>query len=295
VEVLCALDLWQWRAEQLRLGGRPVDLDWLLDLAGGLPWSELQQLRLEPRRVLRLARPRSDLAALWQRHCTGGEPLQYLAGLAPWRDLVLAVAPGVLIPRPETELLIDWALEHAAARPSASGGLWADLGTGSGCLALALALALPSWQGLAVDASPEALRQAEGNLLAHGQQGHVQLLEGSWWQPLAPWWGQLDLVLANPPYIPSAMVAGLDPTVRCHEPWLALDGGGDGMEALRSIIAGAPTALAPGGWLLLEHHHDQSAAVKHLLTAAGLMQVTLRHDLEGRGRFAIACRPPSSP
>lgn len=235
---------------------------------------------------------RAQLSTLWRRHCESGEPLQYLAGCCPWRDLVLAVAPGVLIPRPETELLVDWALELVAEQAVGGAvGLWADLGTGSGCLALALARALPSWRGLAVDCSSEALRQAGGNLAAHGLSARVQLLAGSWWEPLAPWWGQLDLVLANPPYIPSAAIAALEPTVRCHEPRLALDGGRDGLAALRRIAAGAAGALAPGGWLLLEHHHDQSAAVGELLAAAGLDALPARADLEGQWRFQLARRP----
>ncbi len=274
-----------WRRSQLARGGRPADFDWLLDLAGGLRWAELQNLRLVPERVvaLRLARP--GLEALWVRHLINREPLQYLVGLCPWRDLDLLVAPGVLIPRQETELLI----EHACAGPDAP-TLWADLGTGSGCLALALARAFPAAAGLAVDVSPAALVQAAANLAHHGLRDRVGLHHGSWWAPLRPWWGRVNLAVANPPYIPTTLLAGLDPVVRDHEPSLALDGGTDGLVAIRAVVAGALRALAPGGRLLVEHHHDQSEAVLQLLGEAGLEEMRAHRDLEGIARFASARR-----
>ncbi len=278
-----------WRRSMIRLGGRRPDFDWLLDMVGGIPWADLQRLRVNPARNLRLHADRASLEALWRRHLQCAEPLQYLVGLCPWRDLELGVAPGVLIPRQETELLVDLALEGLAR--SRSEPFWADLGTGSGCLALALALALPMSCGVASDLSDEALRQAAANLARHRLQDRVQLCSGPWWQPLEPWWGRLDLVVANPPYIPSALVADLDPVVRDHEPRLALDGGADGLDSIRSIVAGAGRALAPGGMLLLEHHHDQSAAVLTLLDRFGLEKVSAHADLEGVARFAVARRP----
>ena len=290
-ESLRAADLLAWRRAMLALGGRPADFDWLLDLAGGIPWAELQLLRLSPQQPLHLHSDRVGLEALWRRHLQHAEPLQYLVGLCPWRDFDLAVAPGVLIPRQETELLVD--LACAALAGSCPAPLWADLGTGSGCLAVALAQALPNGFALASDLSGEALQQAAKNLHRHGLGGRVQLRQGDWWQALEPWWGQLDLVVANPPYIPSALLADLDPVVRDHEPCLALDGGTDGLAAIRSIVAGAGRALAPGGVLLLEHHHDQSAAVLSLLDQAGLEQPSAHADLEGVLRFAAARRPRS--
>ena len=109
--------------------GQAADLDWLLDLAGGLCWRQLQELRLHPQRPVRLERPLGELESLWRRHRSSGEPLQYLVGLCPWRDLEIAVAPGVLIPRQETELLIDLALELLPAPATDAPVLWADLGT----------------------------------------------------------------------------------------------------------------------------------------------------------------------
>jgi release factor glutamine methyltransferase len=158
-------------------------------------------------------------------------------------------------------------------------------------MALALARAWPHSRGLAVELSPPARAVAARNLQAASQ---VQLLAGSWWQPLVPWWGQLELVVANPPYIPAAVWAQLEPVVREHEPALALAAGVDGLEAIRQIAAGAVAALGPGGLLLLEHHHDQSEAVHDLLAAAGLVALERHRDLEGVWRFASA-RSPQPP
>jgi release factor glutamine methyltransferase len=277
-----------WRRARLREGGGRAELDWLLDLAGGVPWRTLQMLRLQPQRRVALARPLAELEGLWKRHLRTAEPLQYLVGLCPWRDLALEVAPGVLIPRQETERMLDLALAMQGERPPR---LWADLGTGSGCLAIALARDFPGAHGFAVDRSPSAAAVAARNLARFQLSATVRLLEGDWWQPLRPWWGRFDLVLANPPYIPTSVLAGLAPVVRDHEPRLALDGGEDGLAAIRAVAAAAPEALAPGGLLLLEHHHDQSASVCRLLAAAGLERIETHRDLEGVVRFASGRRP----
>lgn len=290
---ITAEELLSWRRQLLAQGGEPAQLDWLLEMAGGLGWQELQALRLHPSRPVALHCSLHQLHRLWQRHRLQHEPLQYLVGCCPWRDLRLAVAPGVLIPRQDTELLVELALEAAMDLPQDLELLWADLGTGSGCLAIALAAAWPASTGLAVDCSAEALAQASANGQAFGVNGRIQWLGGHWWQPLRPWWGQLALVLSNPPYIPTAELAHLDPVVRWHEPSLALDGGSDGLGALRLVVEGAALGLAPGGMLLLEHHHDQSSAVMALLEAAGLEQPRPHRDLEGRWRFASGRRRQS--
>ena len=280
--------LLRWRRQLLQGGGSASELDWLLDLQGGVGWQQLQQLRLRPQDTLQLETPLQQLEQLWWRHRSSGEPLQYLVGRCPWRDFELQVAPGVLIPRQETELLIDLA-EALMGGPGP--GLWADLGTGSGCLAIALAMAWPTSLGVAVDCSTAALDQARANLTAQGLTDRVSLRQGNWWEPLQDHWGRLEMVLANPPYIPTAVWQQLDPGVRDHEPALALDGGADGLSAIHAIGAGALTALAPGGWLLLEHHHDQASAVQALLHQAGLVEVSGHRDLEGVERFASGRAP----
>lgn len=287
--------LLRWRRQQLQAGGNAADLDWLLDLEGGVAWRDLQRLRLSPEQSVTLATPLGAIAALWQRHRATGEPLQYLVGRCPWRDLELAVGPGVLIPRQETELLVEIAQERMGrAAGNGSPGLWADLGTGSGCLAAALARCWPSSQGWAVDQSSEALALAAQNLRGLGLEARVMLCQGSWWAPLRPQWGRLELVVANPPYIPDAVWSQLDPVVRDHEPRLALSSGADGLEAIRTIAAGAAAALAPQGWLLLEHHHDQSPAVLALLQNGGLQAVAAHRDLDGVARFASAQKPATA-
>ena len=288
---LSGSELQLWRREQL-LGqqDQAAALDWLLELEAGLLWRELQASYLHPEAPVQLGCSLQRLEQIWQQHCQQQVPLQHLVGRCPWRDFELEVSPAVLIPRQETELLVELAMGCFEASDAPQ--RWADLGTGSGCLAVALARHWPSSCGWAVDCSREALAVARRNAAALGllQSASVQWCEGLWWQPLQPLAGQLDLVVSNPPYIPSAVVDGLEPVVRDHEPRLALDGGSDGLDALRLIIEAAPQMLAPGGWLVLEHHHDQAAAVAELLGAAGLQERRQERDLEGQMRFAVARR-----
>ena len=288
---LSGSELQLWRREQL-LGqqDQAAALDWLLELEAGLRWRELQASYLHPEAPVQLDCSLQRLEQIWQQHCQQQVPLQHLVGRCPWRDFELEVSPAVLIPRQETELLVELAMGCFEASDAPQ--RWADLGTGSGCLAVALARHWPSSCGWAVDCSREALAVARRNAAALGllQCAAVQWCEGLWWQPLQPLAGQLDLVVSNPPYIPSAVVDGLEPVVRDHEPRLALDGGSDGLDALRLIIEAAPQMLAPGGWLVLEHHHDQAAAVDQLLCAAGLQERRQERDLEGQMRFAVARR-----
>ena len=274
-----------WRREQLSLGGRAVDLDWLLDLGAGLRWSQLQRIQLNPEGSVPLLRPLAELSRLWLRHLQEDEPLQYLLGVCPWRDVLLEVSPGALIPRQETELLVDLAL---GCWPHGTPQCWADLGTGSGAIAVSLSRAWPHAEGHAVDCSAEALALAQRNLnqLVPGHQ--CQLHQGDWWDAFEPEPKTFDLVISNPPYIPSALIDGLEAVVRHHEPHLALSGGSDGLASLRQIVRGARAALKPSGWLLLEHHHDQSGAVLELMAEAGLVQGRAEQDLAGMARFAIA-------
>ena len=289
MERLTGEELLSWRRDLLRLGGEGQALDWLLDMAAGLSPSAFQTLRLHPHRPIGLQISRDDLERLWREHLVSSAPLQYLVGRCSWRTFEMAVGPAVLIPRPETELLIDLATQLMAITGPTL--LWADLGTGSGCLAMALAEAWPTSQGLAVDLSEEALSQARINLHNAGVGHRVRLVQGSWLEALQPWWGRLKLVVSNPPYIPSHQIDQLDPVVRDHEPRLALDGGHDGLSSIRTIAEAAPSALAPGGRLLLEHHHDQSDQVLSILDERGLVDCQFHLDLEGNKRFASARQP----
>ena len=277
-------DILLWRKKLLSSQGRRVDLDWLLDIGGGVRWSELQSMILEPNRTVILDQPLDYLESLWQEHLDKQIPLQYLLGRCPWRDFELEVSSSALIPRQETEILIDLALKRVGENFV---GLWADLGTGSGALAVALARSLPDAAGHAVEFSDAALTLASRNLKRLVPQANVELHLGSWWGPLRPWWGAFGLVLANPPYIPSTVLNNLDPIVRNNEPHLALCGGPDGLNACREIISGASKVILTGGWLMLEHHHDQSDQVLALMLKAGFQDVSYEKDLNGIKRFAL--------
>ena len=290
-KTLAGTDVLQWRRTQLARGGAAVDLDWLLDLAGGVSWATLQRLLLDPSRTIAMVQPLDELTELWERHLQENVPLQHLVGLCPWRDLLLESSPAALIPRQETELLVDLALTRFKDDQPRR---WADLGTGSGAIAVSLSRAWPTASGHAVDLSPDALWLAERNLQRCAPSHHCSLHLGSWWTPLKGLWGTLDLVVSNPPYIPLPVLHGLEPVVRDHEPRLALSGGHDGLDAIRAVVEGAPKGLATGGWLLLEHHHDQSSLVLKLMRDVGLMDVSAAKDLEGIRRFAIARNPSAT-
>ena len=182
--------------------------------------------------------------------------------------------------------MIDFALNKVTNIVS---GRWADLGTGSGPIAVSLAKSLPNWNGHAADISNEALDLAKRNLKAIVPNANVRFSLGDWWEPLKRWRGRFDLVLSNPPYIPSDLVEELEPVVKNHEPIIALDGGEDGMNASRKIILGALNGLAKGGWLILEHHYDQSEKITSFMKNIGMEEVSFEKDLSGIKRYAI-CR-----
>jgi release factor glutamine methyltransferase len=209
------------------------------------------------------------------RRLAAGEPLAHLTGVQAFHGLLLQVTPATLIPRPDTETLVDWALELLAALPGEPTVV--DLGTGSGAIALAIKAACPRARVTAVDFSADALAVARANGERLGLA--VDWHHGSWFEPLA---GQrFDLVVSNPPYI-----AGHDPHLPAlrHEPITALTPGGDGLDDLRTLIDAAPQHLNPGGWLLMEHGWDQADAVAALLTGRGFAQATLHRDLADRPR-----------
>jgi len=213
-------------------------------------------------------------AALFQALCRrslDGEPLAYLLGRQAFFGLELRVDPRVLIPRPDTETLVEWALERLGAGASVL-----DLGTGSGAIALALKKARPDARVVAVDASQDALQVARDN--ARRLTLEVQWRHGCWLDGVE---ADYDLIVSNPPYIAQGDVHLLALT---HEPGSALVAGPDGLGDLRRIIAAAPSHLRPGGWLLLEHGWDQAACVRALLQAAGFEEVASRRDLAGNDR-----------
>ena len=204
-----------------------------------------------------------------------GEPLAYLTGAREFWSLPLRVSSAVLVPRPETELLVERALVLRAACE----GRVVDLGTGSGAIALALAHERPHWQVTATDISSEALAVARANA-AELQLTGIDFRQGSWFAPLAG--ARFDLIVSNPPY-----VAADDPALEdlAHEPRLALTPGADALGCLREIARDAPRHLQGGGWLLLEHGAGQSAAVRRELVLAGCRYVRSHRDLAGHERI----------
>lgn len=289
------LELWQW-VNQAKAEARSSDIplaeiDWLLQELAGL---DRLALRLEsfkdlPKIELKLSL--SELAKLWQRRLQERVPVQYLTGVAHWRHFSLKVTPAVLIPRPETELLIDLAVEAVKSYGVNPKSHWVDLGTGSGAIAIGLACALTNARVYAVDCSSEALAVARENAENLGFASRVNFYQGSWWEPLEFLKGQVSGMVSNPPYIPSSTVLTLQPEVLKHEPHLALDGGFDGLECIRHLVETAPDYLESGGVWLVEMMAGQAEAVADMLESHGSYgKVQIFSDLAGVDRFALAYR-----
>ena len=206
-----------------------------------------------------------------------GEPLAYLTGSRDFWSLRLRVTPAVLIPRPETELLV----ERALALRTAADGRVADLGTGCGAVALALASERPRWQVVATDACADALAVARANAAALGLS-RVEWRHGDWYQALPD--ERFDLLVSNPPYVAQDDPALATASLR-HEPPRALTPGLDALSSLRTLVRGAPRHLAPEGWLLLEHGAAQGADVRRELVDAGFRHVRSHRDLAGHERM----------
>ena len=289
------LELWQWvnqAAAEARSSDIPLaEIDWLLQELAGL---DRLALRLEsfkdlPKIELKLSL--SEIAQLWQRRLQERVPVQYLTGVAHWRNFSLKVTPAVLIPRPETELLIDLAVEAVKSYGVNPKSHWVDLGTGSGAIAIGLACALTNARVYAVDCSSEALAVARLNAENLGFGSRVNFYQGLWWEPLAFLKGQVSGMVSNPPYIPSSTVLTLQPEVVRHEPHLALDGGFDGLDCIRHLVETAPDYLESGGVWLVEMMAGQAEAVADMLESHGSYgKVQIFSDLAGIDRFAIAYR-----
>jgi release factor glutamine methyltransferase len=267
----------EWLVEARRAGVDRLDAQWLL---GHLLGRERAWLLAHDDQLLdgeQLAWLRDQL----QRRAAG-VPLAYLVGEREFCGLALRVTPDVLVPRPETERLVGWALERLATAPVDS---LVDLGTGSGAIALAVKRQRPGTAVTASDASAAALAVAQGNGARHGLA--VVWQHGDWWAAVNGC--RYGLAVSNPPY-----VAGDDPHLAAltHEPRGALTPEGDGLTALRRIVQGAPDHLLPGAWLLLEHGHDQAEAVQAMLAAAGFVEVETRADLAGLPRCTGAAWRP---
>ncbi|MEL6247338.1 MAG: peptide chain release factor N(5)-glutamine methyltransferase [Cyanobacteria bacterium J06627_15] len=284
----------QWAIEQANTADvDPYEVDWLLQGVSDLSAAALRLGTYPPKVLLRFSL--DALTKKWQRRLIDRVPVQYLVGETPWRDLMLTVTPAVLIPRPETELVIDIVqrrIQQSPHRQELETGIWVDMGTGSGAIAISLARALPQATILATDTSSDALAVAQRNAQLNNAS-HIRFYQGTWFEPLSDYRGGLMGMVANPPYIPSKTVQTLEPEVQ-HEPHSALDGGEDGLTDIRQLVEAAPAYLKPGGLWLTELMLGQADRVEALLAAAGYSQIEQHTDLSGVQRFVSACQAATS-
>jgi len=285
-------ELSQWRQqaiadlEQAQLSPKEVDI--FLQAVTDIDTLSLRLQSFREREKIPLSYSWSEITKRWQKRLQSRVPLQYLLESVVWRNFTLKVSPEVLIPRPETELLIDIVAETVRGE---EGGIWVDLGTGSGAIAIGLASILTKAEIYAIDYSQTALAIAKENIINTGFADRIILKQGSWWTPLEKWKGQISGMVSNPPYIPSAEILDLQIEVREHEPRLALDGGEDGLTALRYLAATAPDYLRSGGLWLVEMRAGQGEKVAQMLENQGnYRQIQIINDLAAFDRFVLAER-----
>jgi len=267
-------------ADALRSAGvesAPVDAEWLL--AGALRVSH-GALSAEPRRTLEAPEAGWYVAALRRR--MKREPLQHILGSQPFRQVTVRVTADAMVPRPETELLAAWALDLLPRGPRRP--LAIDLGTGTGCIACAIASERPDVEVIALEAAARAVTLARENVAALGLSGRVRVEVSELFSALGA--TLADVIVCNPPYLPTGLIATLAPEVSQYDPRGALDGGVDGLRVIRRIVAEAPQRLLPGGALVLETAGgDQARAVVALMEKASFTGVQTRRDLAGVERF----------
>ena len=289
------LELWEWmnqaKAQAIASDIANSELDWLLQELAGLDKLALRLESFKDLPKIELKLPLSELTQLWERRLQERVPVQYLTGVAYWRNFSLKVTPAVLIPRPETELLIDLAVEAVKSYGVNPKSHWVDLGTGSGAIAIGLASELTNTTIHAVDCSSAALAVAQINADNLGFESRINFYQGLWWEPLEFLKGRVSGMVSNPPYIPSSMVLTLQQEVLNHEPHLALDGGFDGLDCIRHLVETAPDYLESGGVWLVEMMAGQATAVADMLRSHGSYdRVQIFADLAGIDRFALAYR-----
>ena len=274
-----------WKKKQLSKGGDNQSFVFLIECIGGISKGDLNFLSLNPENKLYLKKNLDHLESIWHDHLLNSSPIQYLCGITFWRDLKLKVTNKVLIPRPETELIVDIVFNIFGKKSNKF--LFAELGTGSGAISIALALAYPLSHGMATDIDQNALEVAIRNYRNSSKQSNLKFFCGNWWSPLESFKGKLDLAISNPPYIPRDTYEKLPKEVKNFEPKIALLGGEDGLKHIKEIIQKAPLFLKEKGWLILENHFDQSEKVKQLLIKNQFTSIEIVKDLSGIGRFSI--------
>ena len=274
-----------WKEKQIFKGGDKQSFNLLIDSLGGLSKKELNLIKIKSQKKINLKINLKLLESVWDKHLLTSTPIQYLSGIAYWRDLKLEVSNKVLIPRPETELIVEILSEKYKNKNEKI--TFVDLGTGSGAISIALALANPLWNGIATDIDENAIKIAVRNFESYTNNSNLEFLKGNWWDPLKNFKGAIDLAISNPPYIPKDTYEKLPIEVKNFEPEIALMGGDDGLDHIKEIVKNAPLFLKEKGFLLLENHFDQGNKVKKLFLENGFTAVKVLKDLSSIGRFTI--------
>ena len=256
----------------------------LLDLEGGISKRDLNSIKISPVSNIELKKSLYNLELMWEDHIQNNTPIQYLCQKTYWRDFELEVSKNVLIPRVETEQLIEISLNIC---PNKENILFADLGTGSGAIGIALAVKKPSWKGFCTDIDKNAIEIARKNFKRISKNTNLDFYCGNWWEPLLDFAGNIDIAISNPPYIPNDLYENLSLSVKNFEPKISLTGGNDGLIHIRKIIQDAPEFLKKGGWLILENHFDQGHEIKNLFLRNGFGSIKIIKDYFGIGRFTI--------
>ncbi|XP_059666628.1 uncharacterized protein LOC132312318 [Cornus florida] len=275
------------------------ELNWLIQDAMENPKPLLTQLgfldNYNDGMLLALRADLEELYDLWKQRIEERRPFQYIVGCEHWRDLVLSVQEGVLIPRPETELVVDLVDSVIKNNGGLREGLWADLGTGTGAIAIGIGRILGTCgRVIATDLSPVAIAVASYNVQRYNLQNKVEIKQGSWFKPLKDVQGELVGLVSNPPYIPSEHISGLQAEVAQHEPRLALDGGANGMDDLLHLCNSAASMLKPGGFFAFETNGEKQG--KFLVdymkngTDGSFCDLNIVSDFAGIQRFVTGFR-----
>ena len=286
-------DLYCWYQQAKRAaianGIDPSELDWLLQAVTSLDSLSLRLGTFPKRLQINSNTSLSELNRLWQQRLQERLPVQYLVETVFWRRFQLKVTPAVLIPRPETELIIDIAqANNLITEPKQN---WVDLGTGSGAIALGLGDVFPQATVHAVDLSGDALKVAQENAVNLKLDQQIKFYQGSWWSPLEFLQGNIAGMISNPPYIPTSQINDLQLEIVNHEPHLALDGGDDGLDDIRYLVSTAPNYLVRNGLWLIELMVGQANTVMELLKQQGeYHEIKSFPDLAGIERFVLAYR-----
>ena len=274
-----------WKKKQLSKGGDYQSFAVLLECVAGITNSDLTMININQDGWIYLKKNLDFLESLWDDHLLNSKPIQHICGATFWRDLKLKVTDKVLIPRPETELIIDIVFKIFGSKSDKL--LFAELGTGSGAISIALALAYPFWDGIATDIDQDALKIATENFTKLSKQSNLRFFCGHWWTPFESFKGKIDLAISNPPYVPQNIFEKLPKEVKNFEPKIALLGGEDGLKHIEEIVQQAPQFLKEEGWLILENHFDQGEKIKQLFISNKFTSVEVVKDLSGIGRFTI--------